>query len=86
MRAKAALQYDDEIARPPEFLTNSSGKILFVILTEDYRVRARPQQVLRRLMVGRHTPAVRAIETTPKSCPHHTLPWTIFPEYTFDAK
>jgi peroxiredoxin len=36
-----------DIARPAEFLIDSSGKILWVNLTEDYRVRARPQQVLR---------------------------------------
>jgi peroxiredoxin len=36
-----------DIARPAEFLIDSSGKVRWVNLTEDYRVRARPQQVLR---------------------------------------
>ena len=36
-----------DIARPAEFLIDSSGKILWVNLTEDYRVRARPQQALK---------------------------------------
>lgn len=35
-----------DIARPAEFLIDSSGKVRWVNLTEDYRVRARPQQVL----------------------------------------
>jgi len=35
-----------DIARPAEFLIDSSGKIRWVNLTEDLRVRARPQQVL----------------------------------------
>jgi len=36
-----------DIARPAEFLIDSSGKILWVNLTEDIRVRTRPEQVLR---------------------------------------
>jgi peroxiredoxin len=36
-----------DIARPAEFLIDSNGKIVWVNLTEDYRVRARPQQVLK---------------------------------------
>jgi len=36
-----------DVARPAEFLIDSSRKIRWVNLTEDYRVRARPQQVLR---------------------------------------
>lgn len=36
-----------DIARPAEFLIDANGKILWVNLTEDYRVRARPQQVLK---------------------------------------
>jgi peroxiredoxin len=36
-----------DIARPAEFLIDPNGKILWVNLTEDYRVRARPQQVLK---------------------------------------
>ena len=35
-----------DIARPAEFLMDSSGKIRWVNLTEDYLVRARPEQVL----------------------------------------
>ena len=35
-----------DIARPAEFLVDSSGVIRWVNLTEDYRVRARPQQIL----------------------------------------
>ena len=35
-----------DIARPAEFLLNSSGMIRWVNLTEDYRVRARPEQIV----------------------------------------
>ena len=35
-----------DIARPAEFLIDSSGKIRWVNLTEDFRVRARPEQAL----------------------------------------
>lgn len=35
-----------DISRPAEFLIDSSGKIRWENLTEDFRVRARPQQVL----------------------------------------
>jgi len=35
-----------DIARPAEFLIDSSGRVRWVNLTEDFRVRARPQQVL----------------------------------------
>ena len=35
-----------DIARPAEFLIDASGKVRWVNLTEDYLVRARPQQVL----------------------------------------
>lgn len=35
-----------DIARPAEFLIDASGRIRWVNLTEDFRVRARPQQVL----------------------------------------
>jgi glutaredoxin-dependent peroxiredoxin len=35
-----------DIARPAEFLVDSSGVIRWVNLTEDLRVRARPQMVL----------------------------------------
>jgi peroxiredoxin len=35
-----------DIARPAEFLIDASGKVRWVNLTEDLRVRARPEQVL----------------------------------------
>jgi peroxiredoxin len=35
-----------DIARPAEFLIDSSGKVRWVNLTEDFRVRARPHQIL----------------------------------------
>jgi peroxiredoxin len=35
-----------DIARPAEFLIDPSGKVRWVNLTDDYRVRTRPQQVL----------------------------------------
>ena len=35
-----------DIARPAEFLLDSSGVIRWVNLTEDYRVRARPEQIM----------------------------------------
>jgi len=36
-----------DIARPAEFLLDPSGTIRWENLTEDYRVRARPEQVLK---------------------------------------
>ena len=36
-----------DISRPAEFLIDSAGKIRWANFTEDFRVRARPQQVLR---------------------------------------
>ena len=36
-----------DIARPGEFLIDSTGIIRWVNLTEDTRVRARPQQILK---------------------------------------
>jgi peroxiredoxin len=36
-----------DIARPAEFLIDSSGKVWWVNLTDDIRVRTRPEQVLR---------------------------------------
>lgn len=36
-----------DVARPAEFLIDPSGKILWVNFTEDYRVRTRPEQVLK---------------------------------------
>ena len=35
-----------DIARPAEFLLDSAGVIRWANLTEDYRVRARPDQLL----------------------------------------
>ena len=35
-----------DIARPAEFLIDSSGNVRWVNLTENYMVRARPEQVL----------------------------------------
>jgi peroxiredoxin len=35
-----------DVARPAEFLVDASGKVRWANLTEDFRVRARPQQVL----------------------------------------
>ncbi len=35
-----------DIARPAEFLLDSSGVIRWVNLTEDFRVRARPEQII----------------------------------------
>ncbi len=35
-----------DIARPAEFLLDSSGVVRWVNLTEDLRVRARPDQIL----------------------------------------
>ncbi len=35
-----------DIARPAEFLLDSSGVIRWVNLTEDLRVRARPKQIM----------------------------------------
>ncbi len=35
-----------DVARPAEFLIDASGKVRWLNLTEDFRVRTRPQQVL----------------------------------------
>jgi peroxiredoxin len=35
-----------DIARPAEFLLDASGVIRWVNLTEDFRVRARPEQII----------------------------------------
>ncbi len=35
-----------DIARPAEFLVDSSGTVRWVNLTEDFRVRARPEQLI----------------------------------------
>ena len=36
-----------DIARPAEFLIDSTGTVRWVNLTEDYRVRARPEDILK---------------------------------------
>ncbi len=47
-----------DIARPAEFLIDSTGIIRWINLTEDYRVRARPEQILAVLdNLGRTVPA-----------------------------
>lgn len=55
-KAEAIRRYDvlhagggrnGDIARPAEFLIDSSGVVRWVNLTEDYRVRARPEEVLK---------------------------------------
>jgi len=55
-KAEAIRRYDlvhagqgingQDIARPAEFLIDSSGTVRWVNLTENYWVRARPQQIL----------------------------------------
>jgi peroxiredoxin len=35
-----------DIARPAEFLLDSSGAVRWVNLTEDFRVRARPEEIM----------------------------------------
>ena len=36
----------EDIARPAEFLVDSSGTVRWVMLTENYWVRARPEQII----------------------------------------
>lgn len=43
--AKAGIHGED-IARPAEFLIDSSGTVRWLNLTENYWIRARPEQVL----------------------------------------
>jgi peroxiredoxin len=45
VHAKAGIHGED-IARPAEFLIDSSGTVRWINLTENYWVRARPEQVL----------------------------------------
>jgi peroxiredoxin len=45
LHAKAGVNGQD-IARPAEFLVDSSGVVRWVNLTEDFRVRARPEQII----------------------------------------
>lgn len=42
----AAGENSQDIARPAEFLLDSSGTVLWVNLTDSYLVRARPEQIL----------------------------------------
>jgi peroxiredoxin len=39
-------EHGQDIARPAEFLVDSSGTVRWVYMTENYWVRARPEQVL----------------------------------------
>ncbi len=39
-------EHGRDISRPAEFVIDSSGTVRWVNLTEDYRVRARPEQIL----------------------------------------
>jgi len=43
---KGAGENGQDIARPAEFLLDSNGVIRWVNLTEDFRVRARPEQMI----------------------------------------
>ena len=45
VHAKTGITGED-IARPAEFLVDSSGTVRWINLTENYWVRARPEQVL----------------------------------------
>ena len=45
LHAGAGIEGQD-VARPAEFLVDSSGTVRWVNLTENYWVRARPEQVL----------------------------------------
>jgi len=45
VHAKAGISGED-IARPAEFLIDSSGTVRWVNLTENYWIRARPEQML----------------------------------------
>ena len=39
-------EYGRDIARPAEFLVDSSGTVRWVNLTENYWIRARPEDIL----------------------------------------
>jgi peroxiredoxin len=43
---RGAGQNGQDIARPAEYLLDSSGTIRWLNLTEDIRVRARPEQII----------------------------------------
>ena len=46
LHARGAPNHKDDIARPAEFLIDSTGTIRWVNLTESLTIRARPDQVL----------------------------------------
>lgn len=43
---KGAGIHGEDIARPAEFLIDSTGTVVWINLTENYWIRARPEQVL----------------------------------------
>jgi peroxiredoxin len=43
---RAAGPTGQDIARPAEYLLDASGTIRWLNLTQDYRVRARPEQII----------------------------------------
>lgn len=43
---RGAGPHSHDIARPAEYLLDASGTIRWLNLTEDYRVRARPEQII----------------------------------------
>ena len=43
---KGAGMNGHDVARPAEFLVDATGRIRWVNFTEDYRVRARPEQLV----------------------------------------
>lgn len=43
---KGAGEHGEDIARPAEFLLDSTGNVRWVYLTDNYWVRARPEQIL----------------------------------------
>jgi peroxiredoxin len=63
-----------DIARPGEFLLDSSGVIRWVNLTGDYRVRARPEQIIEQAkklrQAGAPAPSSRTIDTGDENTAH----------------
>jgi peroxiredoxin len=43
---RGAGPHGQDIARPAEYLLDASGTIRWLNVTEDYRVRARPEQII----------------------------------------
>jgi hypothetical protein len=80
VRPRAAVDGAD-IAWPAEFPIGSNGKILWVNLTEAVAC-ARPQALKGLRLLGVVFRRLRQVpgdtQTTPKTSPHHTSPWTIF--------